>query len=158
MNRHANCCTSGILMKGPGNLVLAAMNKLTTFLFVVAVCLTSVAPQRAQSEEPQTLHFEVSLSHFGGGELRQQVEVHQDSTFSVTTFVKKVRWTVSGKVGALHDGVVPVELTVKYYLSEKNNETMGPGPVKLHLDKEGQSFGAVHGVLIEPSIWTKQRD
>jgi hypothetical protein len=134
------------------------MNKLATFLFVIALCLTSLYAQRAHSQGPEPLYFEVSLSHFGGGELRQQVEVRQDSTFRVTTLVEKVRWTVSGKVGALNDGTIPVELTVKYYVDEKQNETFRAGPRRLHLDKEGQGFGAVHGVQIQPSIWTKPRD
>ncbi len=134
------------------------MNKLTTLLFVVALCPMSLDAQRADGKDPQALYFDISLLHTLTGEkLRQQVSVQQDSTFSVTTFVEKVRWTVSGKVGALHDGVVPVDLTVKYYISEKQNETM-TAQRKLHLDKEGQGFGAVHGVSIEPSIWTKPRD
>lgn len=134
------------------------MNKLPTSLFVVALCVMSWDGQSAEGKDPPSLYFEVSLLHTLGGEkLRQQVAVQQDSTFSVTTFVDKVRWTVSGKVGALHEGIVPVDLTVSYFVSETQNEKMA-GPMKLRLDKEGQGFGAVHGVSIQPSIWTKLRD
>jgi hypothetical protein len=134
------------------------MNKLAAFLFVVALCLTLFDAQGADSKDTQFLYVEVSLFHtLGGKKLRQQVAVKQDSTFTVITFVEKVRWTLSGKVGALHDGVVPVDLTVKHYVSETQNETM-TAPLKLHLDKEGQGFGAIHGVAVQPSIWTKPRD
>jgi hypothetical protein len=105
----------------------------------------------------QSLYFEVSLSHdLTGEKLRQQVAVQENSSFSVVTTVGKVRWTVAGKVGVLREGIIPVDLTVKYYVSEDGHETSTVA-YKLEIDKEGHGQGLIHGVITTPSIWTKPR-
>jgi len=136
---------------------LISKSTLALIFIFISVAVGFVFPADGASGG-HPLYFVVSLMHTLSGEkLKQQVEVEQDSSFTVVTIVGRVRWTVSGKVGTLRDGEVPVDLTVKYYVSEKQNETQ-TGVRQLPIDKEGPSGGAIHGVQIASSIWTKPRE
>jgi hypothetical protein len=107
---------------------------------------------------PQPLYLELSFGHTNHkGTLKQQIAVEPESSFNIVTNVDAVRWTLSGRLGALHEGVIPLTVSVRHYFSDRQNSTLTTTQ-RLHLDQEGQGGGVSGGPHISPSVWTELRE
>ena len=129
------------------------MKRIFVFVIVLTFALISLAASNTNVKK-DTLALEVFSWHTLTGEkIKHTIEVSEDSEFSISSTInKKTKWNISGTVGHIVDGAIPINLHVEWERTDAGGSEKSDSKHVVKIGEKAAGSGTVHGVCIMLSV------